>query len=168
MVHERPDLSNVEKLFLLNSAVEGSAKKKVRRLEFTETNYQSAWDLLVRSYENKKLLMSASLTLLISLPKMHEQDHAKLTDTVDDTLQYVASLKGLGLIVPSEIVVQALENSLDPVTLSEWKKVAPREEFASVEQIIDFLYREAVVISESPTQKRGHETKGKAFQTPET
>jgi len=53
MIDTRSELSEVEKLQYLQSALTGEMANKIKILSIEGTNYRKAWDLLKRAYEVK-------------------------------------------------------------------------------------------------------------------
>ena len=61
-------MANVEKLQYLKSALKDKALRKIQVFAITEENYQRAWDLLRKSYGDKRTLISGHLSLLLRVP----------------------------------------------------------------------------------------------------
>ena len=54
VIGENTSISNVERLHYLRSCLQGPAEKLIRSLAVTGDNYNRAWSLLSKHYENKK------------------------------------------------------------------------------------------------------------------
>ncbi|XP_025991799.2 uncharacterized protein LOC113004034 [Solenopsis invicta] len=65
----------------------------------------------------------------------------------DDAQQHLAALKSLGVTVGSEMVVYLLESKLPRHTMDKWEALIEKDEFPTLEQMCDFLYRTAVCAS---------------------
>ncbi|XP_012535770.1 uncharacterized protein LOC105836345 [Monomorium pharaonis] len=97
MIDTETDLTDIDKLHYLKSALIGEAANKIKILSIDGTNYFKAWELLERSYEVKRLLVTRHLSLLMSLSWLEIKDIAGLTKLADDAQQYIASLEALGV-----------------------------------------------------------------------
>ncbi|KYN50072.1 hypothetical protein ALC62_00100 [Cyphomyrmex costatus] len=118
MIDSRTDLSDVEKLQYLQSAVTGEAANKIKILSIESANYSRAWELLKRAYE-----------------------------LADDAQQHVASLAAMGVSIGSEMLVNILERKLPKNTADKWEETLGRDEFPKIDELYEFLYRSAVRVS---------------------
>lgn len=55
IIDSQSDLSDIDKLHYLKSALVGEAASKVNLFTIDGVNYAEAWDVLVRAYEVKRL-----------------------------------------------------------------------------------------------------------------
>jgi len=109
VVGSQTDLSDIDKLHYLKSALIGEAASKVRIFEIDGINYSNAWNILERSYEVKRVLISRHLSLILNLPVIEKETSSSLSKLADDAQQHVASLNTLGVSVGSEMIVHILE-----------------------------------------------------------
>ncbi|EZA62854.1 hypothetical protein X777_01171 [Ooceraea biroi] len=144
MIDSQSDLSDIEKLQYLKSALTGEASNKIKILSIDGSNYSKAWDLLTRAYEVKRLLISRHLSLLLNMPVLEKETTDGLTKLADDAQQHVASLAALGVNVGSEILVNLLENKLPRRVAEKWEKTLDRDEFLKIDDLYEYLYRTAV------------------------
>lgn len=169
MIGSQPDLSDVDKLHYLKSALVGDAANKVKIFAIDGMNYQKAWELLQRSYEVKRILVSRHLSLILNLPTLDKETTSGLSKLADDTQQHLASLNTLGVSVGPEMVVHILESRLPKVTLDKWEATLERDELPKLDQMYEFLYKTAVCASkreklkaaESEKRTNEHASKGR-------
>lgn len=64
MIGSQSDLSDGDKLHYLKSVLKGEAANKIKIFSVDGINYSSAWELLVRSYEVKRILISRHLSMI--------------------------------------------------------------------------------------------------------
>jgi hypothetical protein len=57
MIHERNDLTNIQKFHYLKSSVRGEAQKLIVHLAITHDNYITAYNLLKSRFENKRIIV---------------------------------------------------------------------------------------------------------------
>jgi hypothetical protein len=147
MIGSQTDLTDVEKLHYLKSALTGEAANKIKIFAINGINYSDAWELLVKSYEVKRILISRHLSMIINLPILERETTSGLTKLADDAQQHLASLKTLGVNVGSEIIVHILESKLPKSTTERWEATLERDEFPTIDQMYEFLYKSAVCAS---------------------
>lgn len=119
MIDTQVDLSNVDKLHYLKSALIGEAANKVKIFAVDEINYSKAWEILERSYEVKRILVSRHLSALMNLSLVEREEMAALSRLADNTQQHVAMFQALSVQVGSEILVHILETKLPKRTLEK-------------------------------------------------
>jgi len=157
MIDTRADLSDVEKLQYLRSALKGEAANKVKILAIEGSNYSKAWDLLKRAYEVKRILISRHISSLINLPIVERETTDGLSKLADESQQHVASLNALGVEIGSEILVNLLESKLPKNTADKWEETLTRDEFPMIDDLYEFIYKTAVRVSKrarADTNKR--------------
>ncbi|XP_051161136.1 uncharacterized protein LOC127281461 [Leptopilina boulardi] len=147
MIHDQEDLSNVEKLQYLKSAVVDEAANKIKTLAITDGNYDRAWNLLKSAYADKRLIISRHLSLLLRLPKQERETAEGLRRLADETQQHLESLKTLDIKISEEIVIQILEEKLFKITAEKWEETLTRDTFPKLDEMIEFLYKVASRVS---------------------
>lgn len=160
VVGSQADLSDVDKLHYLKSALIDEAANKIRIFTIDGINYTKAWELLERSYEVKRILISRHLSLLLNMPALDRETTGGLSKLADDTQQHLASLSALGVSVGSEMVVHIIESKLPKVTSERWEACLERDEFPKLDQMYEFLYKAAVYASRRERVKSNESDKG--------
>lgn len=153
MIGSQTDLSEIDKLHYLKSALVGEAANKIRVFAIDGVNYAKAWELLERSYEVKRILISRHLSLILNTPILDKETTSGLSKLADDTQQHIASLNALGVSVGPEMIVHILENKLPKSALERWEASLGRDEFPTLDQIYEFLYKAAVCASKRERTK---------------
>jgi len=146
MIGSQTDLSEIDKLHYLKSALIDDAANKIKIFTLDGINYTKAWDLLERAYEVKRILISRHLSLIINLPVLDKETTSGLTKLADETQQHIASLSALGVSVGPEMIVHILEGKLPKSTLDRWETSLDRDEFPGLDQLYEFLYKTAVCV----------------------
>ncbi|XP_071580875.1 uncharacterized protein [Temnothorax nylanderi] len=147
MISSQTDLSDVDKLHYLKSALIDEATNKIRIFAIDGINYANAWELLERAYEVKRVLISRHLSLILNTPVLDKETTTGLSKLADDTQQHVASLAALDVTVGSEMIVHIIESKLPKVALDRWETSLDRDEFPKLDQMYEFLYKSAVCAS---------------------
>ncbi|XP_018360522.1 PREDICTED: uncharacterized protein LOC108759538 [Trachymyrmex cornetzi] len=161
MIGTQSDLSEIDKLHYLKSALTGEAANKIKIFSVDGISYSSAWALLERSYEVKRILISRHLSLLINLPVLERETTSGLTKLADDAQQHIALLKGLGVTVGPEMTVHLLESKLPRSAMDKWEATLVRDEFPKPDQIYEFVYKAAVCASRREKAKASETEKDK-------
>ncbi|XP_071576787.1 uncharacterized protein [Temnothorax nylanderi] len=161
MIGSQTDLSDIDKLHYLKSALIGEAANKLKIFTIDGINYAHAWDLLERAYEVKRILISRHLSLIINLPTLDRETTSGLSKLADDTQQHVASLSALGVSVGPEMIVHLLENKLPKSTLERWEATLEKDEYPKPEQMYEFLYKTAVCASKRERSKSSESERNK-------
>lgn len=164
MIDSQSDLSDIDKLHYLKSALIGDATNKIKIFSIDGTNYLKAWDVLERAYEVKRVLVSRHLSLHFNLPALEKETISGLTKLADDA-QHVASLNALNVSVGSEAIVHLLESKLPKGTLERWETTLEKDEFPSLDCMYEFLYKSAVCASKRERPKT-NETERNANEVP--
>lgn len=152
LIHENDELTNIEKLQYLRSALKDEALRKINVLPINDANYAKAWTLLERSYEDVRMLISRHLSLLLHLPSQEKENARGLMTLADDSQQHMQMLSTMGLNISPEIVVQIIEDRLHRSTLEKWEETLKRGEYPKLEDLIDFLYRTAGRLSKRKSE----------------
>lgn len=147
LVDSRPELSNIDKLHYLCTALTGEASNKVSIFSVDGVNYNKAWEVLKRAYEVKRLIVSRNISLLLNPPVLDKETAVGLMKLADDEQQHVAALASLGVMISPHTVVNVLESKLPKSVADRWENKLARDQLPLPEQIYEFLYKEAVCVS---------------------
>ncbi|KAL0111278.1 hypothetical protein PUN28_012882 [Cardiocondyla obscurior] len=161
-IGSQADLSDIDKLHYLKSALTDDAASKINVLSVDGINYAKAWSLLERSYEVKRILISRHLSKILNLPILERESTSGLTKLADDTQQHLASLSALGVSVGSEMVVHILETKLPKHTIDKWEIGLERDEVPTLDQLYEFLYKTAVSASKRERAKSSDSERNKS------
>ncbi|XP_043474407.1 uncharacterized protein LOC122506352 [Leptopilina heterotoma] len=148
LIHEQTDLTNIEKLQYLKSALKGEAARKISIFPISENNYLQAWELLEKTNGDKRLIISRHLSLILRLPVQEKQTSEGLIKLADETQQHRLSLMSLGVNISEEILVQNIEEKLHKSTLDKWDETLKRNEFPKLDDLFEFLYRTATRLTQ--------------------
>ncbi|XP_036138378.1 uncharacterized protein LOC118644290 [Monomorium pharaonis] len=146
-IDTQTDLSDIDKLHYLRSALIGEAANKLKILTVDKINYSRAWEFLERAYEVKRVLISRHLSAILNLPIIDKETTSSLTKLADETQEHVASLSALGVSIGSEMLTHILESKLPKITSEKWEATLERDEFPKPDQLYEFIYKTAVCAS---------------------
>ena len=162
LVHQDVRLSNVEKHHFLVTSLEGEARDSLRNLKITETNYLTAWNILLKRYDNPELLVTRHLSVLSTLPTMTRESSAELQTLLDTVSSKREALKALGLPIKhwDTVFIFFLTQALDPVTRKDWEKSgAARGQLSSLSDYFEFLQNQIQALKSGELTRAKHTTK---------
>ncbi|KOX76028.1 hypothetical protein WN51_12515 [Melipona quadrifasciata] len=73
MIHRNESLSNIDRFHYLRSAVKGEAARALKTFPVSDSNYEAAWKLLRKSYENSNELIDYHVGSLFSLKAIRKE-----------------------------------------------------------------------------------------------
>lgn len=158
MVHQFDDISKVQKMQYPKSALKDEALRKIQVLSIADGDTPRASDLLLKSDEDKKTLISRHLSLLLRLPVQEKETSKGLIALADESQQHLQSLAALGITISPEMVVAIIEDKLHKNTLEKWEDSLTKREFPKFDDLIEFLYRAAARLSKRKLDQRNNDT----------
>lgn len=139
---DKTKLSDVQKLYYLKFSLTGKAAESVKNLAINEANYIETWNMLVRRYDNKRILLSTHMRILLSYPAASKRSVDEILRLLDSTNESIRAFYNMSR--PVELwdnwFVHLLVNKLDPVTREDWEtSLKDSEDFPSFEELSSFL-----------------------------
>lgn len=124
MIHENKKISDVQKIQYLKTHVIDSAAEVIKHFQVNANNYLTAWTLLNKRYNNKKLLINNNLKRLFSQRYIKEEKSAEIKSLLDTTKEIIYSLENYGESVKTWncIIVFIVNQRLPNETLSLWEQ----------------------------------------------
>jgi hypothetical protein len=139
-VHLNPSIDSTLKMRYLQSCLMGEAKLMFAQFALNDDNYTTAWELLCKRYDNKKLLINTYLERLLNIRPAKVDSAAELKGVLDKFNEAVCSLKNLGEVVWNAMVVHILCSKLPDETIRAWEQSLRNEDaFPAFEELDVFL-----------------------------
>ncbi|KAF9410048.1 hypothetical protein HW555_010765, partial [Spodoptera exigua] len=141
-IHSNVSLSNAHKMQFLKSKVRGEAERLIQHLQISSDNYNVCWEILNNRYNNKWLIFTSHLDLVLNLPVVQQANVLQIKKIHDTTLECLNSIRNLGVNIDSwdPFIVRILLLKLDADThdhyLESLKK--PRE-LPNLNEFLSFL-----------------------------
>lgn len=159
LIHNNPNLSNVQKYYYLQASLKGEAAHIIDSLELSDSNYTVAWGLLQDRYENKKIIIKNHIKQLFDLPNVSKDSFVSLRSFLDNFLKHFRSLKNLKEPVESwnSILIHLLLSKLDMNSKKEWEIKTMEDVSPEINTFISFL-TERCQILESVDHKTIHQS----------
>lgn len=86
-------ISNVKKFYYLKSCLKGDAARVIQSIEVNDINYEIAFKLLRKRYENKKVIIQSHIKCLFELPIVGKNILDDLRSLSDDIQKNLRALK---------------------------------------------------------------------------
>ena len=124
MIHERQNLSNVQKMHYLKSYLNGEALKLIDHLQISDANYNTAWELLLNRYQNIRLLVSSQISRLMTQPRIQTESSAAIKSLLDNTKEVLQSLSNLNIDITSwdPMIIYIITQRMDSETHRLWEQ----------------------------------------------
>ncbi|XP_043474987.1 uncharacterized protein LOC122506733, partial [Leptopilina heterotoma] len=140
IVASDPNLPDVQKMHYLKSSLLSEPAQLIKHLGTTPENYQSAWSILTKRYENSRAIINSYLNNFMSLPAIMNETVKDLKNLRDKTSEAVQALKSLGRNIDSDLLVFVVSRKMGKFSLIEWEKVlGDKNEYPSYEELDCFL-----------------------------
>lgn len=158
-------LSNIQRLHYLKINLGGEAEQLVRQIAVTNDNYNMAWDILVKRYENKRVIIQTHLSRLYKQPMVKSDSSSAIKALLDVTTETMQALSNIGR--PTETwddwIVFLLVQKLDIESHKLWEQaLSSGTEPPTWSNLQEFLNRRfrALEATTSKTTKGTHTNSG--------
>ncbi|XP_055633085.1 uncharacterized protein LOC129773498 [Toxorhynchites rutilus septentrionalis] len=142
LIHLKADLPEVEKFHYLKGCQMGEPKNLIDPLPITKANYQTAWDMLMKRYNNCKQLKKRQVLSLFKLPSLSKESVPELHNLLESFERIVQTLDQIIRPVDYKdlLLVNMLSTRLDLVTRRGWEEVSSTKEQDTIADLTDFLH----------------------------
>lgn len=166
LVHNETSLTSMQKFHYLTSSISGSALTVVSHLPMQEANYKIAWDALLQTYDNKRMLAAAYLNKLIHFkPLVGKQSCDTYKYFLSKVADNIAAFKLLNIENESEYILFHLAiRCLDSSTREQFEMSHKDIDFPNFTDLIKFVRQRSIALElagatsrpyDSPTNKTG-------------
>lgn len=139
LIETNTELSDIQRMFYLRSALRGRAAEVIQALESSAANYAIAWNLLKKRFEDKTAIASRHLQLLLDIPAMQRESGGQLRQTLDSMLRHIRALEQLEVNTWDTVMIHILTSKLDNMTKREWRSHVKGRENVEVGTLTEFL-----------------------------
>lgn len=154
LIHENTALNNIQKFHYLKSSLTAEAAQVIASLGVSADNYETAWELLKKRFENRKLIIQNHLTTLFNLPSVNKDSAKSLRELLDSVNIHIRSLKTLGMPIESwdVIIIHLLTTKFDFFTNKEWESSIHSGELPTMKEMETFLTRRCQMLESLPNK----------------
>ncbi|XP_052901335.1 uncharacterized protein LOC128307494 [Anopheles moucheti] len=167
MIHGSPHYSGTQKLYYLRTSLSGSALRLIQNIPICEKNYNVAWQLLLKHYNEPKKVKQFLLDALFENAALKKESSSELRKVVENFEANVSALKELGEPTAQwdTLLIHMLSNQLDSTTKRGWKEYAAEKDVETYTDLVAFIYRRISVLEEVSTPTVEKPTKHRALAT---
>lgn len=141
IIHDKPNLSSIEKFQYLTSSISGDAARIIESIELTAENYTTAWELLQQRYDDPRSLKKRHIQCLFTMPAVVKESAKALRDLIDYSSKHLRILKVLGLPTDTwdELIMHMMETKFDVRTLRAWEEEIEKNGAEGLNGMMEFL-----------------------------
>jgi hypothetical protein len=150
LIHNNAELSVVQKFHYLLTVLEYEPLSLVRHLPISNENYMIAYSLLQERYENKRLIASKHLELLLAA-SCHTLMHKNLRKFVNTLKENTQALKALGFdtVSWSFLLFHLMSRKMPTELRTKFEFTLKVNELPDFENLLDFLENHLRVLEAS-------------------
>lgn len=152
--HNNAPMTDAAKFIRLDALIKENSEPygRISGLTRDPGNYQKAWALLCRTYDNKRKLIDDIIDSFIDMPPMKAARRDELIIVVNGINNVTGSLSRYDVQHWDAILVNLALRKIDEETLDRWKHERPSREIAKLGPLIAFLENRAESMRNAPTQ----------------
>ncbi|KYN27942.1 hypothetical protein ALC57_02653 [Trachymyrmex cornetzi] len=141
LIHRDRSINEIQKFHYLKAALKGKAAELVQSLEMSADNYEQAWQMLIKRYDNKRLIIQKHLRALFKLPSVTKENFNALRQLVDGVLKHIRALKAMGRPTDSwgDLIIHLVTGKLDHNTNKEWEDSITGNDIPTLQHLTEFL-----------------------------
>lgn len=126
LIHNNPNLDDVQKLHYLKGHLIGEAESLLKNIPITDKNYTVCWTQLTNRYDNKKYLSNNILRRFMSQKSLTHESSSSIKELLDNMNECLSALQNIGIDVGNWdiIVIYIISQRLDPESRKQWESKA--------------------------------------------
>ncbi|XP_066595432.1 uncharacterized protein [Prorops nasuta] len=109
LIDSREDITDLQKFLYLKDSLKGEALNKISIYDTSDASYKLAWNLLVESYEKKRIIINKHLDAILDIPNQTRFDGKELNKLIDNMKQHVNMLDLMDVKIDETMLVRILE-----------------------------------------------------------
>lgn len=156
LIHQRSTLATIQKFEYLKLSLQGSALGLIDSLPTTEANYAIAYDMLIRRYNNPKLLIQKHTRELFEIKPVEVESATCLRNLFDTARKHLRCLQILNQPIEAwdAVLIHLMANKLDPVTRREWETQSSGTAPPSYSLLENFVTDRCQMLDAMPIQRK--------------
>ncbi|KAL0901649.1 hypothetical protein ABMA27_006857 [Loxostege sticticalis] len=131
LIHHNRSLTGVQKLHYLKTNLQGDPSNLLQNYAITESNYEEAWQQLIKRYDNKRYNSNLVMKTLF---------FTKLLDTTSSCLKSLSTM-GIQTQTWDTIIIYLVASKLDTESHKQWETYISNQcdDLPSWQQMVEFL-----------------------------
>ncbi|XP_026478310.1 uncharacterized protein LOC113384766 [Ctenocephalides felis] len=161
LIHTNAKLSDVQKLHYLKGALTGSASNIISCLKLSNENYTVAYNLILKTYDNKFLIINAHLNSSDKISSISKGLFENLRAFLNNARQQVQALTALFEPVKywDVVLLFMLSKKLDNNTRVAWNLSQASAELPTLNSFFNFIEMRVVDLENSSSDYKGPSAK---------
>lgn len=145
LVHDNSSLTKVQKFHHLSAALVGEAVDVLHSLEICGDNYDQAWEMLNKRFNNERWIIEGHLNALFNLPVIKNDTPQALRQLHDSVIKNLRALNSLKQTTDysGDMVVHLMISKFDANTYESWFMKRVSKEFPTLDEVTEFLLEHA-------------------------
>lgn len=142
LLAQHNNLTSAQKLYYLRNALKGTALSAIKHVSSQGDNFDSAWDVLSKRYDNARAIVDAHLKRLFTIPVIMKRVASTIRNMIDITNECIAALKinHINTDTWDSILVYILTKKMDADTHLHWEEeLNASRNVPKIEKLLDFL-----------------------------
>ncbi|XP_066589556.1 uncharacterized protein [Prorops nasuta] len=153
LIDSREDITDLQKFLYLKDSLKGEALNKISIYDTSDASYKLAWNLLVESYEKKRIIINKHLDAILDIPNQTRFDGKELNKLIDNMKQHVNMLDLMDVKIDETMLVRILERSIPLNIRARWEESLGFDEMPSLNKLYKFLASAALRIDNIEKEK---------------
>ncbi|KAI4475601.1 hypothetical protein M0804_014206 [Polistes exclamans] len=138
LIDSRTDMTDIEKLLYLRNSLIGKPLERLVVYDLIGENYKVSWNVLLDTYDRKRVILAQSFDALIDAPKQKNPTLEGLTRLLDNARARINIIDYFDMSEQA-LKVRLVERTLPDVIREEWDKRLNSNVYPSIEQLFEFL-----------------------------
>ncbi|KMQ89434.1 gag-pol polyprotein precursor [Lasius niger] len=151
VIGENASISDVERFHYLRSCLQGQAEKLIRPLTVTGENYERAWAILSKHFENKRELIRSNFATFTAVSKMKSETAEELSRIYHAVTTAVNGQESIGRPIDSngmDLFNHLVVELFDPCTRLEWESsTCDSSEPPNHETLLNFITKRMLTLN---------------------
>ncbi|XP_018405678.1 PREDICTED: uncharacterized protein LOC108782026 [Cyphomyrmex costatus] len=152
LIHSDKQIDTIAKFQYLQGSLSGEALTVLDGLDVLEANYEAAWELLVKRYQNKGLMIHKHIEKIVEHPKILKENHEYLRKLVDAMRGHMRALTALEQSVESwdRLLIYLISGKLAASSKNEWEKeIIEQDELPDIQSFFNFLEKRCQLLEKT-------------------
>nr|XP_015840141.1 PREDICTED: uncharacterized protein LOC107399015 [Tribolium castaneum] len=141
LVHENKMLSEVEKMQYLKIHISGEVARVIQHFHITSDNYEAAWEILDKKFNNRKLTVSKLVDKIFDLPQLYQESFVKIKELHDTTSKCLKAINNMGISIEwGPLLTGILIRKWEPETRKQYEmSIKNPMDVQELENIMEFM-----------------------------
>ncbi|XP_033212131.1 uncharacterized protein LOC117169734 [Belonocnema kinseyi] len=139
-IHNSNKFSESEKLMYLRSCLQGKTAEKIESLETTAANYQVAWSILEKYYDDPVAIIENRIRALFELSSCQNASASSLGEILDNATKHYRALEALNKPFLDSFPIYLFVSKLDHQSRIKWKEETQGNSSPKMSELLDFLH----------------------------